>query len=465
MPIKFTKTQPATPFTFYILYFTFYIFFLGCSSQKQINKTAKSTVLGDSALQHAHIGISIFDPSSGKYIYNHNGASYFVPASNTKIVTCYAAMKYLGDSLPGIKYLITENGIVLIPTGDPSLLHADYKTQPVIDFLKKQQPPLFISDKNWQTDALGAGWAWSDYNFYYSPERSALPVYGNILTWTQEGADSSNEDQSATIYSNPEVNWKVRFNPDTTSKRFYVQRQKDENVFLISEGKEKKKVQEVPFVTHGIQSALELLKDTIGKEISILEQLPPFTEATRGKPPYGRPKTNTIYSQKTDSVLKPMMHRSDNFFAEQLLLMVANERFGVLNEDKIIDTLLKSDLKDLPQKPGWADGSGLSRFNLFTPQDFVAILNKMQNEFGMNRIKDVFQTGGEGTLSNYYRQDSGFIYAKTGSLNGVLALSGYLYTNNNKLLLFSVLINNHRGNTTAIRRQVESFLGQIRKKY
>ncbi|MGO8056226.1 hypothetical protein, partial [Rhizobium leguminosarum] len=67
--------------------------------------------------------------------------------------------------------------------------------------------------------------------------------------------------------------------------------------------------------------------------------------------------THTIYSQKTDSVLKPMMHRSDNFFAEQLLLMVANERFGVLNEDKIIDTLLKSDLKDLPQKPAWADGS------------------------------------------------------------------------------------------------------------
>jgi len=461
MPIQTISVRRNSPFTFYILYFTFYIFFLGCSSQKQINKTAKSTVLGDSALQHAHIGISIYDPSTGKYLYNHNEASYFVPASNTKIVTCYAAMKYLGDSLPGIKYMITDNRVVLIPTGDPSLLHADYKVQPVIDFLKKQQVPLLISDKNWQTDALGAGWAWSDYNFYYSAERSALPVYGNILTWTQEMSDSSNDVQSPFIYSLPEVNWKVRFNPDTTSKRFYVQRQKDENIFMITEGKESKKVQEVPFVTHGIQSALELLKDTIGKEIKLLQE-PQTTNLPTGQAGY---KLQTIYSQKTDSVLKPMMHRSDNFFAEQLLLMVANERFGILNEDKIIDTLLKSDLKDLPHKPGWADGSGLSRFNLFTPQDFVAILNKMQNEFGMDRIKDVFQTGGEGTLSNYYKQDSGFIFAKTGSLNGVLALSGYLYTNNNKLLLFSVLINNHRGNTTAIRRQVEAFLGQIRKKY
>jgi D-alanyl-D-alanine carboxypeptidase/D-alanyl-D-alanine-endopeptidase (penicillin-binding protein 4) len=232
-----------------------------------------------------------------------------------------------------------------------------------------------------------------------------------------------------------------------------------ENEYELIQGKENYKELYVPFVTHGIKSSAELLSDTVGKLIltndkavsKVFEKMNLFI--------------HYIKSQPTDSLLKPMMHRSDNFFAEQLLLMVANERFGVLSEDKIIDTLLKSDLKDLPQKPGWADGSGLSRFNLFTPQDFVAILNKMQNEFGMERLKDVFQTGGEGTLSNYYKKDSGFIFAKTGSLNGVLALSGYLYTNNNKLLLFSVLINNHRGNTTAIRRQVEAFLGQIRNKY
>ena len=86
-----------------------------------------------------------------------------------------------------------------------------------------------------------------------------------------------------------------------------------------------------------------------------------------------------IHSQPTDSLLKPMMHRSDNFFAEQSLLMVSNKVLGVMNDEKIIDTLLKTDFKDLPQKPGWVDGSGLSRYNLFTPQDFVFIFNKMKN--------------------------------------------------------------------------------------
>ena len=448
------KAWSATRFAFYILQSTFFIFLAACSIQTKINRLAKASVLSDSAVQHAHLGISIFDPSSNKYLYNYNGSHYFVPASNTKIVTCYAAMKYLGDSVPGMRYSQTDYGIILFPTGDPSLLHADFKSQPIINFLQKETRPLFITDKIWQADALGAGWSWGDYNFYYSAERSVLPVYGNILTWVQERADSTHSDQSAFIYSIPEMNWKVRFNPDTSSKIFYVQRNKEENVFVITEGFENKKQQEVPFVTHGIQSALELLKDTIGKEIVVLDRLP-----TPGL------RLTTIFSQPTDSLLKPMMYRSDNFFAEQLLLMVSNEKLGVLSDDKIIDALLKTDLSDLPQKPGWADGSGLSRYNLFSPQDFVAILNKMRLGFGMDRLKRLFPTGGRGTLGNFYKQDSGYIYAKTGTLSGVVALSGFIYTRKNKVLIFSVLVNNHRGSAIAIRKQVEAFLSKLRYTY
>src|SRR5207253_2251461 len=94
-----------------------------------------------------------------------------------------------------------------------------------------------------------------------------------------------------------------------------------------------------------------------------------------------------LYSQPTDSLLKPMMHNSDNFFAEQTLLMISNEKLGFMNDAAIIDTLLRADYKSLPQKPRWVDGSGLSRYNLFTPQDFVAILEKIKAEFGMERIK------------------------------------------------------------------------------
>jgi D-alanyl-D-alanine carboxypeptidase/D-alanyl-D-alanine-endopeptidase (penicillin-binding protein 4) len=164
-------------------------------------------------------------------------------------------------------------------------------------------------------------------------------------------------------------------------------------------------------------------------------------------------------------MLKPMMHNSDNFFAEQSLLMAAFKKLGVMNEAKLIDTILKTNFADLPQKPRWVDGSGLSRYNLFTPQDFVAILQKINQEQSWNRITTVFETGGEGTISSYYTKYAGKIFAKTGTLSGQVAFSGYLLTNKGKKLIFSVLVNNHQTSATTIRRAVESFLTGIIDKY
>ncbi len=90
-----------------------------CSLQKKIGASAKEDVIDAPGLQTAHIGISVFEPATGKYWYDYQAEKYFVPASNTKIFTCYAGMKYLGDSLPGIKYLETNDELLLFPTGDP----------------------------------------------------------------------------------------------------------------------------------------------------------------------------------------------------------------------------------------------------------------------------------------------------------------------------------------------------------
>ena len=95
----------------------------------------------------------------------------------------------------------------------------------------------------------------------------------------------------------------------------------------------------------------------------------------------------------------------------------------------------------------------------------MAILNKMKKEFPLERIKIVFPTAGEGTLSSYPKADSGYIFAKTGTLSGVVALSGFLYTRKNRLLIFSVLVNNHRTSATEVRRKIQRFLSYIRNTY
>jgi D-alanyl-D-alanine carboxypeptidase/D-alanyl-D-alanine-endopeptidase (penicillin-binding protein 4) len=427
-----------------------------CSLQKKLDTAAKKDILNVADLQTAHIGITVYEPATNKTWYDYQGNKYFVPASNTKIFSCYAGMKYLGDSLPGIKYLETNNDLLLVPTGDPSLLHPDFKQHPVIDFLRSSKKNIFITDANWKDQPLGFGWAWDDYNSDYMAERSALPIYGNVIRFVQTqsaGSIDGSDRMAPATFTIPEIDWKLRFSADTGSKRFSVERKRDENVFTVIQGTEKYKEDDVPFSTQGIQSALELLKDTVGKTIAVKEWKKQSS------------KLRTIYSQPTDSLFKPMMHRSDNFYAEQTLLMVSNERLGIMSDARIIDTLLNTDLKDLPQRPRWVDGSGLSRYNMFSPRDFVWVLNKLRNEFPWQRITNIFATGNTGTLGSYYRSDSGYIYAKTGTLTGHVALSGYLITKKGKTLIFSVLVNNHQTSAATVRKSVAAFIQNLRDNY
>lgn len=443
-----------------IINFSFLIF-TSCSIQQKISNSAKQ-VINDSSLLTAHVGISIYEPESGKYWYNYQGDKYFVPASNTKIPTCYAAMKYLGDSLVGLRYKIISDSLIKIKsTGDPSFLTSDFKTHPVYTFLKKYKFILFTGDL-FTEDYLGSGWTWNDYKEYYTAQRNDFPIYGNIVKFRWESKDS--------VSAVPTVFARSSTIMEELKTGFEIEKPWEENKFLFLNGNTK--IKEVPF-RPDILTIQSLLQDTLKK----------FVKTDFDKEGYAQSSEYTffdgnklikvpnkaassafakLHSQPTDSLLKPMMHRSDNFFAEQSLLMVSNERLGIMNDALIIDTLLKTDFKDLPQKPRWADGSGLSRYNLFTPQDFVSILNKMKNEFGMERIKVVFPTGGEGTISSYYKADSNYIFAKTGTLSGVVALSGFLYTKKGKLLIFSTLVNNHQASATAVRKAVEKFIHELR---
>jgi serine-type D-Ala-D-Ala carboxypeptidase/endopeptidase (penicillin-binding protein 4) len=426
------------------------IFLRSCSPSNNISQTANNEILQQQDLRSAHIGISVFDANIKSFLYNYQGEKYFIPASNTKLFSLYAGMKYLGDSLIGIRYFENDTSIMIIPTGDPTLLHRDFINQPVIDLLKKKNKSIYITDENWKEIGLGSGWSWDDYNDDYSVERSAMPVYGNFIQWAQ----SKDAKGSFSSFSIPDINWKVDF-ADSTGKEFFVKRNLSENSFVITQGTEEYKQQDVPFVTNGLRSAIELLKDTASKNI-FLSHFPLST--------FHSPLT-ILHSQPADSLFKPMMYRSDNFFAEQTLLMASNELLGFMNDKKIIDTLLKNDLKDLPQKPVWVDGSGLSRYNLFSPLDFISLLIKMKNEFGLERLKKILPTGGAGTLGYYYKQDSGYIYAKSGSMSGVICLSGYLITQKDHLLIFSVLVNNYTGSGSVMRKAVAKFLEEIIKKY
>jgi D-alanyl-D-alanine carboxypeptidase/D-alanyl-D-alanine-endopeptidase (penicillin-binding protein 4) len=431
----------------------------GLLTAQHIGKIVEREFLDQPELRQTHVGISLFDPATATYLYNYQADKYFVPASNTKLFTLYAGLKYLGDSLVGIRYRETDTALFVTPTGDPSFLHPDFPDQPVVSFLQHTRKPIYLADRNWREKPLGRGWAWDDYNEDFMAERSSLPVYGNRIRWVEEGPPDQQKpnpafEPSPSVYSIPEVDWEVRFTTDTVQKGFFVQRDRNENRFQITEGKEKIRIQDVPFITDGLGSALLLLKDTLGKAVLLIHQLP-FPEKD----------LVALRSRPADSLFKPMMWNSDNFFAEQTLLMVGKEKMGKMNDADIIDHLLKNDLQGLPQKPVWVDGSGLSRYDLFTPQDFVWLLDKMGRDFGLARMERLLPTGGTGTLANYYKADSAYIFAKTGSMSGVVSLCGYLVTEKGRLLIFSVMVNNNSGSASVVRRQIEKLIHTIRQRF
>lgn len=403
----------------------------GCVSGK-INKSARY-LTSNPLLQNAHVGIAIYDAEAGKYLYQYQSDKYFVPASNIKIPTCYAAMKYLGDSLVNYRYVVEGDNIYIDPAGDPLFLHASYPYQKGFEFLKRfKKVHLNITGFN---NFLGSGWSWNDYRESYMAQRSDLPLYGNIVRFSWS-------DRKVWTYPRFFSDSILAYDPLPSG--FRVQKPWDTNQFTILPGTGKSDV--IPF-RPGLDISMNLMADTLGI---------PLTAFSGGKS-----FTSTMYSFHTDSMLKPMMHRSDNFFAEQSLVMAAREFTGEFDLPEMIDTILKTDFAGLTQMPRWVDGSGLSRYNLFTPESFIGILLKMQQEFGMERIKEIFPTGDDGTLSGLYKNYSGRIFAKTGTLSGVVALSGFIYSKNNRLLVFSVLVNNHRSVARDIRVLVQDFLVEM----
>jgi len=422
-----------------------FFFLFSCSVQKQIAGKAKDAILNYPDLASANIGITIFDPSVNKYLYNYQGEKSFTPASNTKLFTFYAGMKYLGDSLVAARYKVEDGTLMLQAAGDPTFLHPDFKNQPLLDFLQQKEIDQISLITPFASESFGRGWAWDDFKDEYMAERDPFPMYGDLATIIFSG------DSIQTI---PAVLKPFIIGLPAKDHVWEIDRQIGGHIYTIDTtkgtvGNEKK----TTLVMDKGLFASRYLADTLHKEV--IRDYNPFSNS-EGIP---------IYSQPKDSLFKIMLHRSDNFFAEQTLLMVSNEKSGEMNEVRIIDTLLATDLKDLPQKPRWVDGSGLSRYNLFSPQDLVWVLNKLKEEYGMERLKVMLPGANEGTLTGSYNGYENHIYAKTGSFSNNAALSGYLITKKNKTLIFSVLVNNHMTSASIVRKQIEMFLEGIIDKY
>lgn len=244
-------------------YFFFILFTAsaGCSPSKQIARQASALLMNDSAIISGHTGISIYEPATGKFWYNHNATKYFTPASNTKLFTLYAGMKYLGDSLLSATIEEDKGTMNIFPNGDPAFLNPEFIYQPLLSLLKQTNKKIIITDTAWKENALGRGWAWDDYNDDHMTERSPMPVFGNIVT--VRGTPLKNNIQPPFFTS--------RFTWDSSRNRnehiSSVTRERSENLFHGLNHSNIEVLVTIPFITNDGSTGYGILEDVLGKKI------------------------------------------------------------------------------------------------------------------------------------------------------------------------------------------------------
>lgn len=434
--------------------FSIALFLTSCSTTNRFSRTELKTlnkkIENSEVFKKAFTGLAVFDPEKGKYLYEFNSKKHFTPASNIKILTYYVSSKILGDSIPALRYSLRNDSMILYGTGDPTFLNNNFPdSSRVIDFLKKRKEKIFLSTRNFEDDYLGKGWMWDDYPYAFQPQKSSFPIFGNVVEFSIDALD-------APLVVHPDYFRKyIQSNPFNEESRARISRNVKSNEFVLNQsaftGKAYRK--KVPF-DYSDQLVVSLLSDAIGKPVGSYNVEP-------------MPENTSVFSATVaDSLYKQMLHPSDNFVAEQLLLLCSDNWFGTLNTSKIIKAATDSLLTDLPQKMIWADGSGLSRYSKVTPQSLVFVLDDIYKNTSFEKIKHLFPTGGiNGTLKNWYAGNTPYIFAKTGTLSGVHNISGYLETNSGKVLIFSFMHNNYTGSSSEFKKEMQTVFEWMRDNY
>jgi D-alanyl-D-alanine carboxypeptidase/D-alanyl-D-alanine-endopeptidase (penicillin-binding protein 4) len=199
----------------------------------------------------------------------------------------------------------------------------------------------------------------------------------------------------------------------------------------------------------------------------------------RGKPrvgvaPAAAVELAEVRSPAVSTLLTIQNKDSDNYFAEMLLkgLAMAPSEGGSLRaaEDPVPISPTPEDPIGAPaERPSTvgttktgaraavryarslgvtvklADGSGLSRSDKAAPREVAQLLDALRDKPGFSKLyRSLPIAGRDGTLATRMRSGParGRCRAKTGTLTGVSALSGYCVTRSHRMLVFSVLMNN-----------------------
>ena len=372
------------------------------------------------------VSIAIKELKKNKKTYGININTYMTPASNVKILTVLGSI-YFGDSIPILKYKVSRSNDTLriSPTGYPLTAHPKYIDKDLEKFIKPYSYILYHKPKI-ELSKYGPAWAWDDFNYYFQAERSEMPIYGNVIQVVKK----SNEE----IETIPD-NFKINIDFKQKEK---IYREEIHNNFFINPSL--MKIGDTiysPFIVSR-KNTISLFKNFLNTSVKFDEQeLSDY---------------NSLNSSQVDEIYSAILKDSDNLISESLVANISLRLNDTISVDKGIQLIQNRFNDNISNQIQLFDGSGLSRYNLITPNALISSLENIYQLIGLERIKNIFP-------KNYIlKEREDFVWGKTGTLRNNHNYSGYIISDKGRIYVFSIMINHFTNDLSKIEEAIADFL-------
>ncbi|MDQ3556022.1 MAG: D-alanyl-D-alanine carboxypeptidase/D-alanyl-D-alanine-endopeptidase, partial [Gemmatimonadota bacterium] len=406
-----------------------------------------------------------------------------IPASNNKVFTAIWALDMLGPDYrfptdvaltAPIRNGTVQGDVVLRGSGDPAFGYPEF-TSETMDPLRIMARQLHargvrvveggvIADGTVFSDSLfGPEWPRDTGNGVsrYAPRVSGLPFQRNMMR-----VQAFAEGGQVRIETTPRTTQiPVVSNARVGSGRGWAVRAPDQDTIRVrgsisGRGPHRYEIG----VAQPALMAGEALRQAL-EEVGIQVRQPTRLGAT----PREAYLVHRHWSIRLADMIPKLNRDSDNFFAEHLWKAAAARSIGIGSYTRggTASAIFFAERTGLPYGQIWmADGSGLSRQNHTSAHALVAALVYAHKRPWTEVFHQSMAVGGDpnGTLRRLFRGSpaSGNLHAKTGYINNVRTLSGYVRARNGELIAFSFLFN---GNNTSGARGVQEQLGVLLAEY
>lgn len=435
-----------------------------------VNAVAQSAVdqLINRVNPRVNLGIVVHDLTSGETLYSRNADKLFIPASNMKLFSEAAALMVLGPdyrfknqlstNAAQVQQGVLRGNLYLHLSGDPSFSRTDLRN--LVASLRDWdihdiQGNVIIDSSLASVPVYPPGWLTSDYSYSYGAPVAPLMIDSNRLTVTINPGSQNGEpaiveadDGGGAIVINNHATTK------SVAKGCGVGMGLDKNNTLTVNGcigTSQWAIQQRIAIKNPVMYAQGMIKSELAKAgIRFNGQV------QLGKAPAGSMLLATEHSRPLSQLMADTLKPSDNLYADSLYLHAAAKLNGSpVNWNQaqpIIKNFLHQQTNINFDKAVFTDGSGMSRYNLVTPAQTMALLQFLYQRFPMSYeyIAALPISGRDGTLQKRFKvpQQQGFVRAKTGTMTGMNSLSGYMYTSNGHTLAFAMYINRIPGKSS-----------------